>query len=223
MVDALTFLSLCSGTGILPGYLAANHGFSGLMIDDGAGGPDALLPRNWWHERRPTPDPRGRPPWPGPTYALEHLAEVMRSQGRAEGGSDPQRVRLLQLHTSKIDVKKLDPVGVALLETCCTTRSNASQAMKHNRNEDNLFLGTSREALEADVTLAKELLALQWLQFQNPRLVFQANTCHFEPGFYTRTRLTCARSLHRSRTREAPWRSTRSRKTASCSLSLIHI
>ena len=43
----------------------------------------------------------------------------------------------------------------------------------HQRREDNAFLGVTDEALQADVTYARQLWLLQWAQYRNPDVIIQ--------------------------------------------------
>ena len=138
--------------------MAATHDYSVVMVDDGAGGPDRLIQYNPYWRTRPKVNPER--PWSGPRHELDHLSSVLQGQGRAEGGNNPRKLVLLEQSTSTLDPHQMRAPSVVLLDTSCRTRSCNSQA-RHQRNENNCYLGTTDDALQDDTDLVKQLELLQ--------------------------------------------------------------
>lgn len=161
--EHLSFFSMCAGTGMLPGVLA-NRGYKGIMVDDGRGGPGAVLPHNWYWEQRPAAGESDGD--------LERLSAANRARGIGEGDTH-KRVRLWEMDTSNVDPKTLEPVTVALLDTQCTTRSRSSAAHHQRRGPDSPHLdnnhcGITEESRAADVEFASQIMLMQWLQYRYP-------------------------------------------------------
>ena len=138
--------------------MAAKYDYAVVMVDDGAGGPDRLIQYNPYWRTRPAVNPER--PWPGPQHELDHLSSLLQRQGRAEGGSHPRRLVLMQQSTATLEPQQMQP-SVALLDTSCRTRSLNSQGC-HQRNGNNSYLGSTDDALQDDIDYAKQLVLLQW-------------------------------------------------------------